>query len=143
MIAIIAVLIALLCRPCRRPARRRSRIQCVNNLKQIGLALANYEGTFGSYPWGNGPTLDCYWGPLALMLPYMEQGNVFSTINFVFGSAQSQWAEVGSCLRRSENPDQSDGFHLAVERRSMPVRWARGPPTRGWSRELRWERQVH
>ena len=50
VIAIIAILIALLCPPCRRPARQHLRMQCVNNLKQIGLALANYERVNGVLP---------------------------------------------------------------------------------------------
>src|SRR5262245_2899013 len=87
VIAIIAVLIALLL-PAVQSAREAARRgQCTNNLKQIGLAAANYESSFGSFPWGEGPTLDTYWGPLAMMLPYMEQGPVFSSINFILGGA--------------------------------------------------------
>src|SRR5579863_7906650 len=87
VIAIIAVLIALLLPAVQAAREAARRAQCVNNLKQIGLALVNYESSFGSFPWGEGPTLDTYWGPLAMVLPYMEQGPVFSTINYVFGSA--------------------------------------------------------
>ena len=87
VIAIIAVLIALLLPAVQAAREAARRAQCTNNLKQLGLALANYESSFGSYPWGEGPTLDCYWSPLALMLPYMEQGPVFNSINFVLGSA--------------------------------------------------------
>ncbi len=87
VIAIIAVLIALLLPAVQAAREAARRIQCTNNLKQIGLALANYENTFGSFPWGEGPTLDHYWGPLALVTPYMEQGPAFNTINFIFGSA--------------------------------------------------------
>ena len=87
VIAIIAVLIALLL-PAVQSAREAARRgQCTNNLKQIGLAAANYESSFGSFPWGEGPTLDTYWGPLAMMLPYMEQGPVFSSINLILGGA--------------------------------------------------------
>jgi prepilin-type N-terminal cleavage/methylation domain-containing protein/prepilin-type processing-associated H-X9-DG protein len=87
VIAIIAVLIALLLPAVQAAREAARRAQCVNNLKQIGLATANYESSFGSYPWGEGPTLDTYWGPLAMMLPYMEQGPAFNAINLVFGSA--------------------------------------------------------
>jgi prepilin-type N-terminal cleavage/methylation domain-containing protein/prepilin-type processing-associated H-X9-DG protein len=89
VIAIIAVLIALLLPAVQSAREAARRIQCTNNLKQIGLSLANYESSFGSFPWGEGPTLDDYWGPLALVTPYMEQGPMFNTINFSFGSANA------------------------------------------------------
>jgi prepilin-type N-terminal cleavage/methylation domain-containing protein/prepilin-type processing-associated H-X9-DG protein len=87
VIAIIAVLIGLLLPAVQSAREAARRAQCVNNLKQIGLAMHNYESSYGSFPWGEGPTLDTYWGPLALVTPYMEQGPAFNSINFTFGSA--------------------------------------------------------
>ena len=52
VIAIIAVLIALLFLRCRRRARRRRRMQCANNMKQIGLGLHNYISNTNSLPPG-------------------------------------------------------------------------------------------
>jgi len=63
----------------------------VNNLKQIGLALANYESSGGSFPpgaigYGSGANIDCNHPRnhtmFSLMLPFMEMGNIYNAINF-------------------------------------------------------------
>jgi prepilin-type N-terminal cleavage/methylation domain-containing protein/prepilin-type processing-associated H-X9-DG protein len=95
VIAIIAVLIALLLPAVQAAREAARRIQCTNNLKQIGLAFANYESTNSIYPLGamvlvSGPSTSG-WGNsianngvswVALTLPYLEQNTVFSAINF-------------------------------------------------------------
>src|SRR5439155_13083168 len=90
VIAIIGVLVALLL-PAVQSAREASRrIKCANHLKQIGLALQNYENTFKILPMGTMNILGAFAAtqvannasPHPMMLPYLEQGNAISLFDF-------------------------------------------------------------
>src|SRR5437588_3183604 len=74
VIAIIGVLVALLL-PAVQTAREASRrSSCQNNLKQLSLAMLNYENTYNVLPGGVG-RFGCCWGTWQVrVLPYLEQG---------------------------------------------------------------------
>src|SRR5450755_3744538 len=92
VIAIIAVLIALLLPAVQAAREAARRAQCVNNLKQIGLALHNYEGAQKVLPPGYVSTFDASgtdlgpgWGWAAMILPQLEQVVLYSAVNFSIG----------------------------------------------------------
>jgi prepilin-type N-terminal cleavage/methylation domain-containing protein/prepilin-type processing-associated H-X9-DG protein len=103
VIAIIAVLIALLLPAVQAAREAARRIQCVNNLKQIGLALQNYHSSFDSFPPGglvsrtssgalHNSTCWGSWSAHTMILPFMEQGAVYNSLNLWFvnqGDAKS------------------------------------------------------
>ncbi|WP_337175510.1 DUF1559 domain-containing protein [Paludisphaera sp.] len=80
VIAIIAVLIALLLPAVQAAREAARRSQCVNNLKQLGLAVHNYHDVVGAFP----PTSRDWWGPFPMLLPYFEQGALYNAMNFSF-----------------------------------------------------------
>jgi len=101
VIAIIAVLIALLLPAVQSAREAARRAQCINNLKQIGIAMHNYHDQMGSFPPGDisilpaGATVPVPWGTnaselgwRAFILPQMEGGNVYNSVNFSLSSNQ-------------------------------------------------------
>src|SRR3954469_10550233 len=86
VIAIIAVLIAMLLPAVQAAREAARRMQCVNNLKQLGLGIHNYESIAGALPLAGvySPTTTGWvgWSVHSRILPLLELGPMYNSVNF-------------------------------------------------------------
>jgi prepilin-type N-terminal cleavage/methylation domain-containing protein/prepilin-type processing-associated H-X9-DG protein len=118
VIAIIGVLIALLLPAVQQAREAARRSQCSNNLKQIGLAMANYEDTHKVYPAGIDmfsyltvpDRKTAHWQ----LLPFIEQSQMFDAVNFSRGwnsgsNVTALFPTVATYICPSDLPNKRNG----------------------------------
>ena len=119
VIAIIGILIGLLLPAVQQVREAARRTACANNMRQIGLATLHYESTHGRLPAGSlFPTRDSSgaflaanvnldgWSAQAQLLPYLEQTQLASTINYAVGYSDHPPVTIGS------STDQISSFRI-------------------------------
>jgi prepilin-type N-terminal cleavage/methylation domain-containing protein/prepilin-type processing-associated H-X9-DG protein len=122
VVAIIGVLIALLLPAIQSARAAARRAQCMNNLKQIGLAMQGYVNAHDALPpvcvdqeWtGAGarvPQPHQNWSQHARLLPYLEQQVAYNAINWSFGA---RWSDGDSHYRDSNPPDDAFGGNDSI-----------------------------
>lgn len=129
VIAIIAILVAILLPAVQQAREAARRTQCKNNLKQMGLALANYESTHTVYPMAivadarlsGGAYVDPagdggLWSPQARLTPYLEASNFYDLCNLDIAYDADdnndrgvKWTRVSSYMCPSEINDKQRG----------------------------------
>ena len=119
VIAIIAVLIALLLPAVQAAREAARRAQCINNLKQIGLAMQNYHDVLGAFPPGARYTS---WGTwYHYVLPFMEGSNVYNAFNFLGNNCNGALPTYSNAYNTTASNSRINSFSCPSDQNDAPI----------------------
>jgi prepilin-type N-terminal cleavage/methylation domain-containing protein/prepilin-type processing-associated H-X9-DG protein len=117
VIAIIGILIGLLLPAVQKVREAANRMKCTNNLKQIGLAMHNHHDSIGSFPAGKNWPFSNSFSAHSRLLPFIEQDNIYKTINF-----SAPYADSSNALAAAQ---EVSIFHCPSDSGpNVPAGWA-------------------
>jgi prepilin-type N-terminal cleavage/methylation domain-containing protein/prepilin-type processing-associated H-X9-DG protein len=137
VISIIGALVALFLPAVQEAREAARRAQCVNNLKQIGLALHNYEQAKGTFPPGSityqESPLDCTTprrghGFFTMILSMVEQSTVYDAINFNYGSCCPQDVQHAGAVNNTAFSARISTFVCPTDSTQTPLTSKLGNP---------------
>src|SRR4051794_16502431 len=84
-LAVTAMLAALFVSAVQAGRETFRRARCASNLRQISLGLHNYHSAIKALPWGDGPNNWNEWSAMILILPYLDESELYNATNFAWG----------------------------------------------------------
>ena len=106
VIAIIGVLVALLLPAVQAAREAARRMNCQNNMRQLGLGAHNYHDVIGVFPSAGISSNETSWN--VHILPYIEQGNLFNQISCLLMSYEVNEFRINYILSQSHSSEDFD-----------------------------------